>query len=362
MGKRRATVPNGVIAAFAAAALVAAADTPARADEITVAGTVLRGSVAAVLPSAIEFQTAYGKGKITVALADLEAITTDAPFHFFHGDDQETHGRIVGIEAGKLLVGDTAETAVSVDPATLHVAYSDGKFNQTGLALLRRNLALWRGNFDVGFALTQSTTDTSALALGLAADRRKKPSRVTLGAGYRYGTQKEQSQGRSTLENEVKGLLRGEYDVSTHWFTFAQGDAEYDEIERLSLRGIPKGGVGYRFWETETGLLQVEGGGAYTYERFFGGDTNQFFAIAFGKLLEWQLPWYGTEINWKTEYLPAVDDWARDYLLRSQAALLVPMLDYLKLKLTAAEQYDSTPAEDAENNTLTLTAGLSLVF
>jgi hypothetical protein len=57
-----------------------------------------------------------------------------------------------------------------------------------------------------------------------------------------------------------------------------------------------------------------------------------------------------------------VQDWTRDYLLRTEASLLVPMVDFVKLKLSAADQYDSTPAEGAERNTLMTSVGVSLVF
>ena len=334
---------------------------PVRADQITVKGTVLQGSVTALTPAGIEFTSDYGKGTIAVKMEDLEAIETDAPYHFYHGDE-ETHGRIVGIRDGKLLVGDTVASAVQVDPASLHMAYSDAVYNQTGLGMVRRYLSLWRGSFDVGFGLTQATVDTVGVVVGFAADRKKKPTRFTLGAGYRYGTQKEHGESKSTLENEIRGFLRGEYDIFTKWYIFGQGDAEYDEIERLSIRGIPKAGIGYRFWDTETFLLQFEMGGAYVYEKYFGGDHNDYFAIAFGKLLEWDLPWYGAQFVWRTDYLPAVDDWANDFLVRTDAAFLLPMLDYLKFKFGVIDQYDNTPAGGSEKNSLAVVAGLSLVF
>lgn len=344
-----------------------------RADQITVKGAVLHGTVTAVTPKGIEFLTEYGEGKIAVTMTDLEGIETDTPYHLFHGDEQ-TDGRIVGIRNGKLLVGDTLATAEEVDPAELHMAYSDAVYNQTGLGFLRRYLSLWRGSFDVGFGLTQATVDTLGIAVGFAADRKKKPTRFTLGAGYRYGRQKDKEKiqrpdgtfkndtDSSTLENEIRGFARGEYDIFTKWYLFGQGDAEYDEIEKLSIRGIPKAGVGYRFWETETFLLQAEAGGAYVYEKFFGGDTNDYFAIAFGKLLEWDLPWYGMQFAWRTDYLPAVDDWANDFLVRTDASFLLPMLDYLKFKFGVIDQYDNTPAEGSEENSLAIIAGLSLVF
>jgi hypothetical protein len=276
--------------ALAASVWVLSAWRTVVADEIQVDGTILRGTVTQITPSTIEFDTDYGKGTIAVPYKNLQAIRSDGRFYIVHGDSGETSGRLVAFEDGKLLVGDDLSNAVAVDPATLHRAHSAESLDQRGLGPLRHRFALWRGNFDLGFGLTQSTTDTSSLTIGLGGDRRKKPTRMTLKSSYRNGTQKKTQQQRSTLENEIKASLRGEYDLTPRWFVFSSGDGEYDEIERLSFRGVPKGGVGYRFWETRSGLLQVETGGAYNYERFFGGETNDFFSVGFGKLIEWKLP------------------------------------------------------------------------
>jgi putative salt-induced outer membrane protein YdiY len=157
-------------------------------------------------------------------------------------------------------------------------------------------------------------------------------------------------------------LLRGEYDIVSRLYWFASQDAEYDEIESLSYRLVPKTGPGYRFWDTDTFLFQLEAGGAYVYENFFGDEDNGYFAIAFGKLLEWKIPWFGSELSWRTDYLPAIDDWGNDYLIRSEAALLVPLIHWLKIKVGVSDTYDSSPADDADKNTLATTAGLAAVY
>ena len=45
-----------------------------------------------------------------------------------------------------------------------------------------------------------------------------------------------------------------------------------------------------------------------------------------------------------------MDDWS-DYLVRSEAALLVPLVDWLKLKFAISDTYDSTPAEEDDPRT-----------
>jgi hypothetical protein len=268
--KSRGSQLGGVIVGLVVVAMAVAA----RADTVTVKGTTLTGTVAVVSGDGVEFETEYGKGNVLIDYKDLEDIRTDAPYHLFHGEEL-TVGKIVGFEDGKLLVGEDAATATAIDPATLHQTYPDAVYNAPYIGFFRRNFALWRGSFDLGFSLTRSTADTTGLAIGFLADRLKRPSRVTARFSYRYGTQKDRDDDEtSTTENEIRGGLRGEYDFTKKWYVFASGDGEYDEIERLSFRGVPKTGVGYRFWENDWGLFQVEAGGAYTYEKYYGGDSN----------------------------------------------------------------------------------------
>jgi putative salt-induced outer membrane protein YdiY len=353
------------LALFAVASMAVTASVAA-ADEIQVDGDVLRGKVENVTASSIEFSTEYGGGTLSIPLDKIESISSEKQFYFIHGDDGATTGKVLAVRDGKFLVGSDETNATEIDPASIHDVY-DAEKMEGRMGWLRRATALWHGTFDLGFGVTKSTTDTTSVAAGFTFDRKKKPSRVTASASYRYGTQKTKDDdpatddGKETTENEIKGMIRGEYDLMPRLYWYASQDAEYDEIESLSYRLVPKSGLGYRLWESDSGLFQLEAGGAYVYENYFGSDDDGYFAIAFGKLLEWKLPWFGSEFSWRTDYLPAADDWG-NYLIRSDAALLVPMISWLKFKIGVSETYNSEPAEDADKNTLTTTAGLAAVY
>jgi len=48
------------------------------ADEVTVKGTVLRGTIVSANDAKIELETEYGKGKISIAFEDIQDIKTTA--------------------------------------------------------------------------------------------------------------------------------------------------------------------------------------------------------------------------------------------------------------------------------------------
>ena len=141
-------------------------------------------------------------------------------------------------------------------------------------------------------------------------------------------------------------------------------------MEASSIRAIPKAGFGVHIirFEEKDGkprhFWDADVGGAWVYEDFFGNgqnDPNRYAAIAFGTDIFVTLP-LGMTLASRGEYLPAVDDWQDDYLLRGKATLAYPMTEWLSLTSSVIDTYDNTPAEDTDQNSLTLAAGVSLVF
>lgn len=354
----RAALP--ILAALCLLALCAAA----RAEEIEVDGKPMPGKVVRVTAKGLEVETTFGTGEVLVPYDRITALRTDEPFAILAGDDGAISGRLVGVREGALLVGDDPASATAVPVASLHDSVTQKKFDASALLRLRSALRYWSAHYDLAFAATDSTANSLAFATGFEVERKKKPTRFLADASYRLATSDDPSGPDSreeTTQNEVRGALRGEYDLTSRIYGFAAGDAEYDEVESLSLRATPKGGVGVRILVTEKYALNADIGGSWVYERFFGGSENRYFAVAFGTNGSFTLP-FGATLTIRGDYLPAVDDWAGDYLLTGTAALLFPMTDWISFKTSIIDQYDNTPAEDNSQNSLTATAGLTLVF
>src|SRR5262249_19210218 len=148
-----------------------------------------------------------------------------------------------------------------------------------GLSFADRMRSMWRywsGNFDLGFNVQQATTDTTGFLVGFKTVRSKEPTRLTLASSYRYGTQKETGKERPIAQELGLGPVRGEHDITPRFYGFGSGDATYDGVQRLSIRGVPKAGLGYVIWEDKLdelkrNFLSLEAGPSWVYERYFGG-------------------------------------------------------------------------------------------
>jgi putative salt-induced outer membrane protein YdiY len=347
-------------AALALGSVLACLAAVAQADEIVVKGDVLKGTIKEVTATGLIFETVYGKGTLEIEHKDIERLETENPFVVLHGDDDEHTGRLIGIGESGLQVDDESGETVTVplDTIVLARARTDDGFN---VEEMRSRFRYWHGNFDLAFSLTQSTVDSSALAIALLAERKKGPNRFVATGRFRYGTQKQRHEERETIENELYGKALYERDLTERLFYFASVDGEYDEIERLSIRTIPRTGLGYYLYKTKDAHFSVTAGPAYVYEKYFDGSHDDYVSASLGADARFPLP-YGGEFFANAEYTPALDDWANNYLLRGEAGVLFPMTEWLAFKASVLDVYDSQPAEDTERNTLTTLVGLSLAY
>lgn len=223
---------------------------------------------------------------------------------------------------------------------------------------MRRRFRFWHSNVDVGAIFKDGTTHETDVTVAAKTDWRRQPSRLVLETKYRLGTEKSRGESRTKTDNELRGFAKAEYDpTGAHFFVYTSHDLEYDEVDSLSLRWIAKGGPGYRLVERASLRLQLETGLAYTYESFFGGDREEVLGAAFGAEGRIGLP-RNSAIEFRADYIPAVDNWVDDYRIRAEASLAIPINNYLAFKVSVSEVYDETPdVETAKNEVKT---GLSL--
>lgn len=367
---------------YAACAMLAGllASSAVHADQVTSKGTVLHGKITSVSSTGVTFEPEYGKGSLAIKWADIEDLKSEGNFQVLYGEDEESDVPLAGYTDGKLYLGSSVEGATIIETASVHSGVPIGADGPSWRDRLRSSWRYWDGNLDFAFNTQQATIDTTGFALDFKTVRKKDPTRLILAALWRYATQKDErsTPAETTTQDSLYGLLRGEYDIIPRLYGFGSGEATYDAVQRLSIRGIPKAGVGYTFWERlldedNRDFLAGEVGGAWVYEKYFTSTNNNvtppvrftpednYFAIAFALVAGYHLP-FGSHFDGRVDYLPAVDNFTGDYLLRSQAGLTMPLVDPIAAKFSVLDEYDSTPAPDTQSNSLYITIGLSLVW
>lgn len=354
------------LAALAAGVMLAATAASA-ADQVTSKGTVLQGKITGFTSAGISFEPEYGKGSLAIDWKDIEDVKSEGPFQVLYGDDLEADAPLQGFSDGKLLVGGDASTATAIPVADIHSALPIGPDGLTWKDKLRSAWRYWDGSLDLGLNAQQATTDTFGFLIGMQTTRIKAPTRFSIAGDYRYSTQKKKDEDKTTIEDRAFGSVREEYSFNDAFYGFASGDVTYDAIQKLSIRGVPKLGAGYTIWEEKLeapkrNFLAVELGGAWVYENYFPSanqDTTDYFAIAFGAAAAYYLP-YNAFVGWRLDYLPAVDNFTEDYLVRNALELSVPLIDPVSAKFSLLDEYNNSAPKDVDRNSLYLALGISV--
>ena len=263
----------------------------AAADRVTVKGAVLEGKVKSVSSKQIVMETIYGKGDLTIATADVSAIETDVPFHVFKSDDGTQVGPLVGITPAAVTLAQADGSPTEIPFDQVQAAPRDAGPDANWFARRGVESPWWSSNYDFALSATESTIDSTAIALGIGATRERGPTRLKLGASYlRSTTQNDHSQDDNifTPENEnedgsqhitldeLRGFARLERDLDRAACSASARSRRSTTASRhLSYRLIPKLGAGYKLVNTDDAYLAVDAGFAYVYERFYDDSLQQ---------------------------------------------------------------------------------------
>jgi putative salt-induced outer membrane protein YdiY len=333
----------------------------ASAADVVVKGQLLEGSVVGVTAEGVQFKTIYGEGTIVIPWTDVEMIQSDKAFEVLYGEAEIIGGRIWGLKDDALLVGESSDRATPIPLDQIYRSITREDYEKSRLEALRARYRYWTANFDLSAGYTDATTDSSTLATNFELRRKKTPTEFYFGAFYLFGTTKEKGEDHITNQNRVLGRTRLDYDLSERLFSFGQVSAEYDEIQSLSLRTDPTVGLGYRFIKREKLKVSGRTGPGYVYQRFFGGDTEDFYTILFGGDLEADLP-HGSKFRWSAEYLPSVKNWTDNYIIRTTADWTMPIIGWMNFKISVINIYNNRPAPDTDRNSFATLTGLSWQF
>ncbi len=205
----------------------------------------------------------------------------------------------------------------------------------------------WKGNVGAGINIKGGNTESTATHVkGVYTNERMRDNIYfdTL-ALYEVVTNKDTDVDEETV-NEQRATAKYEYKHTLRLYSFFNQYLEHDEIENLNYRLISSPGMGYRFVLKDALKYKIEGGPAYTYERFHGRITEDTRGLRIGQYFDWKiLP--TTAFFAKAEYVQSAED--RDnWRLDSGMGIKHNLTKSLSLNLELLDQYDNTPGEGQE--------------
>jgi len=287
-------------------------------------------------------------GEVTVDLAKVKTFSTDEPIVIQSGDTFVSSKVTAGPDG-------TVQVVPITGGAPQVVALKD-------VAKINPPPVKWTGALVGNALITTGNSETENFGLSLNAVRRSEIDRLTLGAAYYYGRQKEKDTDKkeTTVDN---WYVLGKYDyfLTKKFYLYGAGRVEQDKIADLNLRLTIGGGVGYQWFETPTFNFNTEAGPAWVYEDFKNDGTDDHTAARLAYHVDWT-PIKPLKLFHNLEYLPNITDWTNDYNLNLDAGLRATVYEGFFAEAKIELRYDSTPAPGAKKEDVRYLLGVGWSF
>ena len=296
-------------------------------------------------------------GAVNVELADVSNIVTDQPIYVTLADGRTVSGLLTA-SADRAELKPANANAISMDRSAIRTIRSEAEYVAYQDTLSPGLLEGWSGGADVGFALTSGNSDTTNLAIGLAAERITTNDKTSIYAASVYSRDSTDGDSRTTA-NTVRGGVRYDRDLNRKLFAYVFTDLEHNGLQDLTLRFVLGGGLGYHVIRNERTELDLLGGLAWNREYFQGDFNDRSSAEAqVGQTLSHR---FSPRVSLKEQLFifPNLSN-GGEYRINFDASLVTDISRRIGWQVTVSDRYLSNPPFGFEKNDLLLTTGLKI--
>jgi putative salt-induced outer membrane protein YdiY len=217
----------------------------------------------------------------------------------------------------------------------------------------------WSGSLNPGFALTQGNANNRTLNLVVTAVRTTTQDKIALSTNWLYTN--TQAGGRSfTAAKAARSGVRYDVNMSERLFVFGSGDWESDRNQRLDLRNVLGGGLGWHFVRHENFHLDLTAGNNYNREYFSTGQRMIFAEAVFGQEADYRPNEHFT-IKSRLTIMPNMTETGH-YRAISESTAVTSLNKYLGWQVTLSDRYTSLHLPGVKPNDLLLTTGIRVAF
>lgn len=210
---------------------------------------------------------------------------------------------------------------------------------------------------ELGISGAEGNTETADIRVGLRTNREDEKSRMQISVTYRWST----SSGE-TIRNQGNAFIFHDWLIpDSPWFTFVNGNYDFDQFRSWDHRVSGFGGFGYGFVETETLEMTTRLGGGATKE-FGGVDDIRPEGLISGALVKWKPTDAQTVTAFATLYPDLSDFFEFRFLMSLEWFITIDQADGLSLKFGIENEYESMTAGGEKNNDLKYYGALVIDF
>jgi len=335
-----------ILAACAAAAFVAITT---HGDEVVFkSGDRLTGTIKAVADGKMVFDSTVA-GTITLKTEDIETFSTEAPIEIVKADGTSQTLKVAASEGGSVSV----LTPGNAQPQTIAIA---------DMAKINPEKPRWKGAVVAGVTIVRGNTKSTAANIDANAQLRRENDRITLGAGYYYANQRNNTtrQDNTTLNS---WFAKGQYDYFFSEKFYGYGNLRYekDRISNLDMRLTAGTGLGYQWIEQDDLNFSTEAGIASVNERYFNpSESRNNMAARFAYHTDKTINKHVTAFH-NAEYIPSLER-ADTFLANGDIGLRAALTASLAFEAKAQLAYNSHPSAGREKKDMRYILGLGWTF
>jgi len=291
-------------------------------------------------------------GTVTVALSDIQTLSSDEPIEVNLKDETGFKQKVSSAEAGRFAI-EGSETTEAQEFAVADIVSINPPV---------KPIPKWTGDISVGITSTHGNTKTEMISANANFSKRTQNDRTTISTDYAKGEQEDPDTGETvTIEDWWRAKGKYDYFFSKKMYGYVDGRYEKDAIAELDRRTIIGVGAGYQWIESEDMNFSSEFGLASLYEKFDNQtDSNSEITLQLGYNFDKMLRKNIKFVHDMT-YYPAIDKFS-DYYLTTTAGVRADFTETFFATAKAILNYDATPAIGAHKTDVKYFFGLGYRF
>jgi putative salt-induced outer membrane protein YdiY len=297
-------------------------------------------------------------GEVKIQWEAVERITSASPLYVTSKDGRVLVGTVTTAEGVvEVHTSDAKKVALTKDSVLLIRSIEEQAAYQAELARKRR--AVWSGSADAGLSATRGNADTLVISLGSQEARSTQRDKLSFYAASLFARNSTAGVSVTTAE-AIRGGARYDRDISGRLFGFALTDLERDKFQRLDLRLVFGGGLGFHARRTERTHLDLFAGGSYNREKFSTGLTRNSAEALVGEELSYKLS-DSTTLAQRAVLYPNLSEFG-EYRFAFDLTGVTRLTRQLGLQATVSDRLQSNPLPGIKKNDLLLTTGIRVTF
>ena len=288
-------------------------------------------------------------GTVTVALSDIQTLSSDEPIQVNLKDKTGFNQKVSTAEPGKFTIEGSETTKAQ-------------EFEVADIVSINPPPKKWTGDISVGITSTHGNTKTEMISANANFSKRTEKDRTTISTDYAKGQQEDPDTGETvTIEDWWRAKGKYDYFFSKKMYGYVDGRYEKDAIAELDRRTIIGVGAGYQWIESENINFSSEFGLASLYEKYDNQtDSNSEITLQLGYIFDKKLR-KNIKLVHDLTYYPVIDKFS-DYYLTTTAGVRADFTETFFATAKAILNYDRTPAIGAHKTDVKYFFGLGYRF